>query len=73
MKTKRVIDKWERTTLVVDYATRELVRSYAEKWGVTMQEATDYLLGRAICEEEGLDFTQSDLFKQIKSQSGNSS
>jgi len=73
MKTKRVIDKRERTTLVVDFETRVLVRSYAKKWGVTMQEATNYLLGRAICEEEGLDFTQSDLFKQMKSQSRNSS
>jgi hypothetical protein len=73
MKTKRVIDKRERTTLVVDFETRVLVRYCAKKWGVTMQEATNYLLGRAICEEEGLDFTQSDLFKQMKSQSRNSS
>ena len=33
MKTKRVIDKRERTTLVVDFETRGLVRYCAKKWG----------------------------------------
>jgi hypothetical protein len=73
MKTKSVITKSERTTLVVDFETRALVGFFARKWGVTMQEATNYLLGRAMCEEEGADFTQSGLFKQMKSRSRNSS
>lgn len=62
------VQQWEKTTITVDKETHILAKFWAKRHGYTMSEAMFMLVGRAICEDEGLDFSTSAVFKWMEEQ-----
>jgi hypothetical protein len=58
LKPKQVLRKQERTTLSVDKNTHLAVRLYAKRRGISVAQATWELLGRALCEDEGIELQE---------------
>jgi hypothetical protein len=60
MKTKRILSEKEKTTLAVDRETLLLVKAYARKKGLTVAEATFWLIGRGLAAEYGMEWVRKD-------------
>jgi len=60
MPRRYVLPADRRTTIAVDWAIHLLIKEYASRHNMTVAEATWVLIGKALAQEEGLQWKRND-------------